>query len=211
MKLVKAFVNAEERAIIDGDTDGTHQDSDVGASTTDARTAWDGLRKKASPRRSPPRRPHGAQPRRGPQGDGQVGRQPADLAFIIGVSPLRRCSPTRTCSPSTRWGRTPPSSTARSARSSACRSSCPSGCVRPQRLRRLRRHHDHEDGMLCVNRNEWAIGQRMALDVEVDDSIYRETFQRVVVAFQREDFQPSEARRPTRHGHRVQRHAVTAW
>ena len=45
--IVQAFVDAEEQAIIDGDTDGTHQDSDVGASTTDARTAWDGLRKKA--------------------------------------------------------------------------------------------------------------------------------------------------------------------
>jgi hypothetical protein len=42
---------------------------------------------------------------------------------------------------------------------------------------------------LCVNRNEWAMGQRMALDVEVDDSVYRETFQRVMVAFMREDFQ----------------------
>jgi len=29
----------------------------------------------------------------------------------------------------------------------------------------------------------------MALDVEVDDSIYRETYQRVVVGFMREDFQ----------------------
>ena len=42
---------------------------------------------------------------------------------------------------------------------------------------------------LCVNRNEWVMGQRMALDVEVDDSIYRETYQRVVVGFMREDFQ----------------------
>ena len=40
-----------------------------------------------------------------------------------------------------------------------------------------------------MNRNEWALGQRMAMDVEVDDSIYRETFQRVMVAFMREDFQ----------------------
>ena len=42
---------------------------------------------------------------------------------------------------------------------------------------------------LCVNRQEWAMGQRMALDVQVDDSIYRETFQRVMVGFMREDFQ----------------------
>ena len=33
------------------------------------------------------------------------------------------------------------------------------------------------------------MGQRMALDVQVDDSIYRETYQRVAVAFMREDFQ----------------------
>jgi hypothetical protein len=43
--------------------------------------------------------------------------------------------------------------------------------------------------MLCVNRNEWALGQRTALDVETDDSIYRESYQRVAVAFMREDFQ----------------------
>ena len=42
---------------------------------------------------------------------------------------------------------------------------------------------------LCVNRREWAMGQRMALDVQIDDSLYRETFQRVAVAFMREDFQ----------------------
>ncbi len=45
-KLARAHATAEERAILDGDTDGTHMDSDVGASTTDARTAWDGLRKR---------------------------------------------------------------------------------------------------------------------------------------------------------------------
>ena len=43
--------------------------------------------------------------------------------------------------------------------------------------------------MLCVNRNEWALGQRTALDVETDDSIYRESYQPVAVAFMREDFQ----------------------
>lgn len=42
---------------------------------------------------------------------------------------------------------------------------------------------------LCVSRRECAIGQRMALDVEVGDSIYRETFQRVLAGFAREDVQ----------------------
>ena len=43
--------------------------------------------------------------------------------------------------------------------------------------------------VLIVNRGEWAFGQREALDVEVDDSLYRETYQRLVIGFMREDFQ----------------------
>ena len=42
---------------------------------------------------------------------------------------------------------------------------------------------------VIVNRGEWAMGQREGIDVEVDDSVYRETFQRLVVGFMREDFQ----------------------
>lgn len=46
-KLVQAFVDAEERAVLDGDTDGTHQDTDTNsAGATDAAWAWDGLRKR---------------------------------------------------------------------------------------------------------------------------------------------------------------------
>ena len=40
-----------------------------------------------------------------------------------------------------------------------------------------------------VNRGEWAMGQREGIDVEVDDSAYRETYQRLVIGFMREDFQ----------------------
>jgi hypothetical protein len=40
-----AISNGIEAAAISGDTDGTHQDSDIGASTTDATTSWDGFRK----------------------------------------------------------------------------------------------------------------------------------------------------------------------
>ena len=47
-KLVQAFVEAEEQTILDGDTDGTHQDADTNTSgTTHFSWAWDGLRKKA--------------------------------------------------------------------------------------------------------------------------------------------------------------------
>lgn len=39
--------NAWEQVCLDGDSDGSHMDSDVGASTDDCRVAWDGLRKTA--------------------------------------------------------------------------------------------------------------------------------------------------------------------
>ena len=47
---------------------------------------------------------------------------------------------------------------------------------------------------LAVNRNEWVMGQRTPLALETDDSIYRETYQRVVVGFMREDFANVNAR-----------------
>jgi hypothetical protein len=40
-----AINNGTEGCAINGDADGTHQDSDIGASTTHAWTAWDGFRK----------------------------------------------------------------------------------------------------------------------------------------------------------------------
>ena len=46
----------------------------------------------------------------------------------------------------------------------------------------------------AVNRNEWVMGQRTPLALETDDSIYRETYQRVVVGFMREDFANVNAR-----------------
>lgn len=45
-KIVQALAEAQEEATINGDTDGTHMDSDVTAST-DTRKAWDGYRKLA--------------------------------------------------------------------------------------------------------------------------------------------------------------------
>ena len=88
-KLVQAFVNAEERAILDGDTDGTHQDSDTNsAGATDAAWAWDGLRKRALANAGSNGNGaltvallHGIR-----AAMGKYGMNPADLAFIVGVS-----------------------------------------------------------------------------------------------------------------------------
>jgi HK97 family phage major capsid protein len=190
-KLVQAFVDAEEKAILDGDTDGTHQDADVGASTTDARTAWDGLRKKALAdtvatattitalnlgvvRKAM----------------GKWGVNPSDLAFIIGVSNLHTLMADTNLLTVDKMG---PNAVILNGQIGSV-FGVP--VIVSEHVREGLNASGVQDGitatktyMLCVNRNEWVMGQRMALDVEVDDSIYRETYQRVVVAFQRQDFQ----------------------
>ena len=192
-KLVRAFIDAEEKAIIDGDTDGTHQDSDVGASTTDARTAWDGLRKRGLANTSV---------------DGgsatitlalfraaraamlKWGLNPAELAAIMSIGVYYDLLATTEVTTVDKMG----------AQATILNGQL--GALDGTPL--IVSEHFREDlnasgvhdgitetqtGLVIVNRGEWALGQRMALDVEVDDSIYRETFQRVMVAFMREDFQ----------------------
>jgi hypothetical protein len=124
-----------------------------------------------------------------------VGRQPADLAFIVGVSNLYALVADTNLLTVDKMG---PQATILNGQIGSV-FGVP--VIVSEWVREDLNASGVYDGitttktvMLCVNRNEWAIGQRMALDVEVDDSIYRETFQRVVVAFQREDFQPSRPR-----------------
>lgn len=190
-KLVLAFSVAEERAILDGDSDGTHQDSDIGASTTDAVTAWDGLRKKAIAQTVATATTCTA------LNLGVVrkamtkwGVNPADLAFIIGVSNLHTLLADTNLLTVDKMG------PAAVILNGQIGSVFGVPVIVSEYVRENLNASGVYDGitttktyMLCVNRNEWVMGQRMGLDVEVDDSIYRETFQRVVVAFMREDFQ----------------------
>jgi len=86
-KLVQSFVDAEEKAILDGDTDGTHIDSDIGASTTAAVTAWDGLRKRALAETTQATTATTvANLLAIRKSMGKWGVNPADLAYIVGVS-----------------------------------------------------------------------------------------------------------------------------
>jgi hypothetical protein len=184
-------VDAEEKAIIDGDTDGTHQDSDVGASTTDARTAWDGLRKRGLANAS-------AATTTSTVANlfairalmGKWGLNPADLAFIVGVSAAHDLLVDTNVLTVDKIG---PNATILNGQIASI-GGVP--VVVSEHVRENLNASGVHDGItttktvnLCVNRNEWVMGQRMALDVEVDDSIYRETYQRVAVAFMREDFQ----------------------
>ncbi len=191
-KLVQAFVDAEEKAILDGDTDGTHQDSDTNtAGTTDARWAWDGLRKKALAQTVVTATTSTvANLMLLRAGMGKWGINPADLAYIVGVSAYHDLLADSNLLTVDKLG---PQATILSGQVGSI------GGV-PVIVSEHVRENLNASGVydaitttktynLCVNRREWAMGQRTALDVEVDDSIYRETYQRVAVGFMREDFQ----------------------
>ena len=190
-KLVLAFVDAEEKAILDGDTDGTHQDGDVGSSTTDARTAWDGLRKKAlaetSTATTTTSTANLAAIRKSLK---KWGVNPADLAFIVGVSSYHVLTTDSNLLTVDKMG---PNATILNGQVGSV-FGIP--VIVSEHVREDLNASGVQDGItstktyaLCVNRGEWAMGQRMALDVQADDSIYRESFQRVLVGFMREDFQ----------------------
>jgi len=192
MKLVRAFVDAEEKAILDGDTDGTHQDSDTNtAGTTSASWAWDGLRKKGIAQTVATGTTCSvANLMILRAAMGKWGVNPADLAYIIGVSNYHDLVADANLLTVDKFG---PNATILNGQVGSV------GGVPVIVSEHVRENlnasgvHDAitetKTYMLCVNRNEWAMGLRSPLMVEVDDSVYRETYQRVVVGFMREDFQ----------------------
>ena len=191
-KLVLAFMNAEERAILDGDADGTHQDSDTnGVGATDAAWAWDGLRKRALANASSATTSTSAANLHAIRAlMGKWGVNPADLAFIIGLSAFYDIISDSNVLTVDKMG---PNATIMNGQLGSIYGI---PIIVSEHVRENLNASGVYDGItttktynLCVNRNEWVMGQRMALDIEVDDSIYRETYQRVVVGFMREDFQ----------------------
>lgn len=191
-KTIQAFVDAEEKAILDGDTDGTHQDSDIGASTTAAVTAWDGLRKRGLAETTQAiTTSTTANLALLRKAMGKWGVNPADLAFIVGVSSYLVLQSDSNLLTVDKMG---PQATILNGQVGSI-FGVP--VIVSEWVRENLNASGVYDGItttktyaLCVNRREWAMGQRMALDIQTDDSIYRETFQRVMVGFMREDFQP---------------------
>lgn len=188
-KLVQAFVDAEEKAILDGDSDGTHQDGIAG--TTDARTAWDGLRKRALANANAATTTSTVANLAAIRAlMGKWGVNPADLAYIVGVSAMHDLLSDSNVLTVDKLG---PNATILNGMLGTV-FGIP--IIVSEHVREDLNASGVYDAItttktynLCVNRQEWAMGQRMALDVEVDDSIYRETYQRVMVGFMREDFQ----------------------
>lgn len=192
MKLVRAFVDGEEKAILDGDTDGTHQDADVQAlGATDVRTSWDGLRKRALAN-SVVTAATTTAANLGliRAGMGKWGLNPNDTVYIIGVTQYHKLLADSAVLTVDKMG---PQATILNGQLASV-----NGCavIVSEHVREDLNATGVQDGItttktynLAVNRQEWAMGQRTPLDVEIDDSIYRETYQRVMVAFMREDFQ----------------------
>ncbi len=189
-KLVQAFVDAEERATLDGDSDGTHQDSDVTGSA-DARTAWDGLRKRALANAGQALTAiSSANIATLRKSMGKWGLNPSELALICGVSNYHTLLSDTNLITVDKYG---PQATILNGQIGSVYGV---PVIVSEHVRENLNATGVYDGTTTtktyfslVNRNEWAYGQRMALDVEVDDSIYRETYQRVLVGFMREDFQ----------------------
>ena len=192
MKLVQAFVDAEEKAILDGDTDGTHQDTDTQAvGATDARSAWDGLRKKALAQTLVTATTTSVANLLALRaGMAKWGVNPASLAYIVGVSALHDLIADTNLLTVDKFG---PNATILNGQIGSV-GGVP--VIVSEHVREDLNATGVNDGItttktynMCVNRGEFAIGQRMALDIEVNDVLYAETYQRVAVAFMREDFQ----------------------
>lgn len=190
-KIAYAFAAGEEMAILDGDTDGTHQDADVGSSTTDARTAWDGLRKKAIAETVVTATSTTvANLLALRKGMGKWAADPSQCAYIVGVSAMHGLLADTTLLTVDKMG------DKATILNGQIGSISGSPVIVSEFVRENLNASGVQDGIttsktynLCVRRSEWAIGQRMAIDVKVSDELYAETFQRVAVAFSREDFQ----------------------
>lgn len=191
-KLVQAFVDAEEKAILDGDSDGTHQDSDTqAAGATHASSSWDGLRKRAlAETTQATTATSAANLALIRKSMAKWGVNPADLAYIIGVSSYLVLMSDSNLLTVDKFG---PNATLLNGQIGSLYGV---PVIVSEHVRENLNASGVYDGItttktyaLCVNRNEWAMGQRTPLAVETDDSIYRETYQRVVVGFMREDFQ----------------------
>jgi hypothetical protein len=193
-KIAQAFSDTEEKAILDGDADGTHQDADTNtAGSTHGSWSWDGLRKKGLAQTGSDASNATitiALLRTARALMGKWGLNPAQLAILCGVRDyfnLLLDADVRTVD---KFG---PQAVVLNGQLAAI-DGIP--VIVSEHVREDLNASGVEDGVTTnrsyaaiVNRGEWAMGQREGVDVEVDDSPYRETYQRLVVGFMREDFQ----------------------
>jgi predicted phage gp36 major capsid-like protein len=192
-KLAQAFVDTEEKAILDGDTDGTHQDTDTqAAGATHGSSAWDGLRKRALANAAVDGAgaPTVAKLRAVRALMGKWGLDPMQTVYITGPRSYYQLLADTEVTSVEKYGSAATILNGELGRVNG------SPLIVSEHVRENLNATGVHDGvtttksyLLAVNRGEWAIGQREGLAVETDDSIYRETYQRVLVGFMREDFQ----------------------
>jgi HK97 family phage major capsid protein len=190
-KIVQALAEAQENATINGDTDGTHQDADVTAST-DVRKAWDGYRKLVS----------GAAKVDGSTFDkaalrairtamGKYGVNPNNLAWIAGISVYNKMLALDEVVTLDKYG---PSATVLTGELGKF-----DGI--PIVVSEFIRENLNADGVYdgvtttktvlpLVYRPAFLYGDRRSITVKVSQELYMETDQDVAIATQRLDFKP---------------------
>jgi len=187
--LVTAIANAEERALIDGDTAGTHQDSDV-TSGTDARKAWLGYRKLA-PAASKVDAGNVAATdvlvRSVVEKMGKYGVVPGDVAIVCGTKGYHQLLKTTNVLTVDKYG---PSATILTGELGKLDGK---PIIVSEWVRQDLNAAGVYDGVTTnrtiiavVNRTPLLIGDRESVKVEADKDI--ETQQEIVVGFAREDF-----------------------
>lgn len=194
-KIVRAFADAEEKAILDGDTDGTHMDSDVHAlGSSDARWAWDGLRKRGLANGATADASNGelTSTRLGAvrAAMGRYGLVPDRLAVIVGPASYYSVISDANVITVDKYG---PDATILHGEIGRVWGM---PIIVSEHVRENLNASGVYDGIttnrtygLVVNIEEWAMGVREPLNVTVDGSPYRESYQRVATGYMRADFQ----------------------
>ena len=190
-KIVQALAEAQENATINGDTAGTHMDSDVTASN-DVRKAWDGYRKLAlSSAKVDCSTFDVAGLRAIRSAMGKYGVNPSNLAWIAGISVFNRMLGLDEVITADKYGPEATILTGELAKLDGI------PVIVSEFVREDLNANGVYDGVTTDNtalplvyRSAFLYGDRRSITLRVSHELYMETDQDVAIATQRLDFQP---------------------
>jgi HK97 family phage major capsid protein len=192
-RIAKAFARGMDETIINGDTAGTHQDSDV-TNAKDRRKAWDGLRKQALISNMPNvdlAAFTSANLLSIRKAMGVYGSRPADLAWIVGFKGMIEMMKLAELVTMEKYGNNASVILGEVAKffgspvvlSEFIREDLNASAVFDNSV-------TTKTCLLCVNRESFARGERRAITLNSSNDRYIETDQTVVVGTWRGDFKP---------------------
>jgi HK97 family phage major capsid protein len=190
-KIVQALAEAQENATINGDTDGTHMDSDVTAAT-DVRKAWDGYRKLALGAAKVDCSTFSITNLRAIRtAMGKYGVNPSNLAWIAGISVFNKMLGLDEVMTVDKYGPGATILTGELAKLDGI------PIIVSEFIREDLNASGVYDGVTTdttvvplVYRSGFLYGDRRSITLKVSQELYMETDQDVAIATQRLDFQP---------------------